>query len=59
MPCVLTHPVELVGGPLDGAVLSVVREDEIVIVQTAHGPHRYRWVREDDGSWYLADAGAV
>jgi hypothetical protein len=52
-------PVELVGGPLDGQVLSVAHDEPVVIIQTSYGPQRYVWVREDDGSWYLRDAGAV
>ena len=52
-------PIEILGGPLDGQVISVAHDEPVVVVQTAFGPHRYVWRVEDTGSWFLLYIGAV
>lgn len=45
--------IELLGGPLDGEWIDLAPRYGVVLLRG----HRYAFVREDDGTWYLAYRG--
>lgn len=52
-------PAEVIGGPLDGQVLSVPWGHGVVRLLVQSVAHLYKWSQEDDGSWFLRYEGTL
>ena len=52
-------PAEVVGGPLDGQVLSVPCGHGVVRLLVQSVAHLYKWSQEDTGAWFLLYEGEV